>query len=263
MHERLREIIFEADTPAGKAFDVGLLLCIIFSVLAVLLDSVAEYHLRYGAIFRAVEWAFTILFTLEYLLRLVTIGRPLRYAFSFFGLVDLLAILPTYLSLFIAGTHSLAVIRALRLLRIFRILKLVPFLIEAEVLRAALWASARKIVVFLGVMSILVLILGSLMYLIEGEESGFTSIPKSIYWAIVTLTTVGYGDIAPKTVFGQVIASVAMITGYAMIAVPTGIVTAQLAGLRRTTTTTRVCGECATEGHDIDAKYCKCCGAGL
>jgi voltage-gated potassium channel len=260
---KLREIIFEADTPAGKAFNIGLLICIALSVLTVMLESVSAFSQKYGDALRIAEWFFTGLFTIEYALRLLTFGHRRGYAVSFFGVVDLLAILPTYLSLFVGGTQSLVVIRSLRLLRIFRVLKLVQFLGEARMLQAALKASSRKIIVFLGAVLTLVLIVGSFMYLIEGAENGFDSIPHSIYWAIVTLTTVGYGDIAPHTVLGRILASLVMITGYGIIAVPTGIVTSELASLWRQTASTRMCGECAEEGHDLDAHFCKHCGAKL
>jgi voltage-gated potassium channel len=259
----LHEIIFEADTPEGKAFDLGLLVAIVISVGAVLLESVAEIRAQYGSQLRTLEWFLTILFTLEYLLRLATIGRPLRYARSFYGIIDLLAILPTYLSLFIAGSQSLLVIRALRLMRIFRVLKLAHFVGEASMLRAAIYASTRKIIVFLTFILTLMLIVGSLMYLVEGGNSGFTSIPQSIYWAVVTMTTVGYGDIAPATVLGKILASVVMILGYGIIAVPTGIVTVELAHSRRKTVTTQNCPECATEIHDPEANFCRICGSKL
>lgn len=260
---RLHEVIFEADTPAGRAFDLALLLAIALSVGAVLLESVASIRLRHGPALRAAEWSFTMLFTIEYVLRLACVRRPLRYARSFFGLVDLLAILPTYLSLVIAGSQSLLVIRALRLLRVFRVLKLAHFVGEARMLRAALRASSRKITVFLGTVLTLVLIVGALMYLIEGEASGFTSIPQAIYWAIVTMTTVGYGDIAPQTLAGKLLASAVMILGYGIIAVPTGIVTVEMAGLRKQRVSTQACRVCAAEGHDADARHCKYCGAAL
>jgi len=260
---RLHEIIFEADTPEGKAFDVTLLVCIVASVLTVLFESVAEIRARHGELLRGLEWAFTALFTVEYVLRLLCVGRPLRYATSFFGVVDLLAIVPTYLSVVIAGAQSLIVIRALRLLRIFRVLKLAHFVGEAQMLRAAIHASLRKITVFLGTVLTIVLIVGSLMYLIEGEASGFGSIPRGMYWAIVTLTTVGYGDIAPQTLAGRMLASIVMILGYGIIAVPTGIVTVELAHARRGTVSTQACPLCAAEGHDADARFCKHCGAAL
>ncbi|UCC72141.1 MAG: ion transporter [Gemmatimonadota bacterium] len=261
--EKLHEIIFEAETPGGKAFDVALLLAIILSVVAVLLESVAGVRARHGAELRAIEWFFTILFTVEYVLRLICVGKSMRYALSFFGIVDFLAIVPTYLSVLLPGAQSLIVIRALRLLRVFRVMKLVHFVGEARLLRAALRASTRKIIIFLGTVLTLVLIIGALMYLIEGEEHGFTNIPESIYWTIVTMTTVGYGDIAPGTVLGRILASAVMIIGYAIIAVPTGIVTVELASTRKRPISTRVCQACAAEGHDGDAGFCKYCGCRL
>jgi len=260
---QLHEIIFEADTPGGKAFDIALLICIALSITAVLLESVVDIRIRYGTLLRLFEWIITLLFTIEYILRLIAVERPWRYALSFFGLVDFLAIVPSYLSLIVAGTQSLIVIRALRLLRAFRVLKLAHFIGEAKMLRAAIRASARKIIVFLGTVSTLVLIIGALMYLIEGDENGFTSIPQSIYWAIVTMTTVGYGDIAPITVPGKILASLVMITGYGIIAVPTGIVTVELADARKRAVSTQACPSCGAEGHDVDAKFCKFCGASL
>lgn len=260
---RLYEIIFEAESPGGKAFDIALLLAILLSVTAVLFESVAGIRSRYGVELRALEWFFTVLFTLEYVLRLACVGRPMRYALSFFGMVDFLAIIPTYLSVLLPGAQSLIVIRAFRLLRVFRVMKLVHFVGEARMLRAALRASSRKIVVFLGTVLTLVLIIGSLMYLIEGERHGFTNIPQSIYWTIVTMTTVGYGDIAPATVLGRVLASVVMIIGYGIIAVPTGIVTVEMASIRKRPISTRACAQCTAEGHDPDAVHCKFCGARL
>ena len=220
-------------------------------------------RLAYGEELRAAEWFFTLLFTVEYGLRLVAVRRPLAYAVSFFGLVDLLSILPTYLSLVLPGAQALLVIRALRLLRIFRILKLAHFVGEARVLKLALRASARKITVFIGTVLVLVLIIGSLMYLVEGEKNGFTSIPMSIYWSIVTLTTVGYGDLAPQTVLGRVLASLVMIMGYGIIAVPTGIVTVELSRARHPAVSGQACPHCGAEGHDHDAAYCKYCGSHL
>jgi len=259
---RLHEIIFEADTPGGKAFDLALLLSILLSVEAVILESVEGIRLRHGTLLRATEWFFTILFTVEYILRLICIGRPARYAVSFFGIVDLLALIPTYLSLVIAGSQSLIVIRALRLMRVFRVLKLAHFVGEARMLRTAVHASVRKITVFLLFVLTIMLIVGSVMYLVEGEKSGFDSIPQGIYWAIVTMTTVGYGDIAPVTWTGKLLASVVMILGYGIIAVPTGIVTVELAGVRGRVTT-QSCPHCASEGHDPDARFCKLCGDDL
>ncbi len=261
---RLHEIIFESDTPAGRTFDSILLVAILLSVLTVVLDSVAEFRSDFGATLTFLEWFFTILFTLEFAARIITIGKPLRYIFSFFGLVDICSILPTYLSLLYPGYQFLIVIRALRLLRIFRIFKLSRYLGEAEVLLAALRASRYKVTVFLGTVGTLVIIMGTMMYLVEGEENGFTSIPRSIYWAIVTLTTVGYGDLAPKTVPGQALASIIMIMGYGIIAVPTGIVTAELAGMRQSRGfTSESCPQCSRQGHDPDASHCKYCGGKL
>lgn len=260
---KLHEVIFEADTKAGKAFDVMLISFILVSVAVVMLESVSAVREQYGDYLHAIEWGFTILFTIEYVLRLLCVGRPDKFAVSFFGLVDLLAILPTYLSLLIPGTHYLLVIRTLRVLRVFRIFKLVTYLREADRLLRALRASRRKIAVFLYTVLTVVIVVGSLMYFIEGETSGFTSIPRSIYWTIVTLTTVGYGDIAPVTVIGQMLAAVVMILGYGIIAVPTGIVTAELVYGHREQVSTQACVECAAEGHDADAVFCKYCGARL
>ena len=255
---KLHEVIFEADTPAGKTFDVLLLLFIVLSVIAVLLDSVASIHNKYGDILLMAEWIFTILFTLEYILRIISANRPSVYIFSFYGIIDLLAILPTYLSLVLAGSQYLLVIRILRLLRVFRVLKLARYVGASRVLAVALRNSRHKIIVFLEVVLTLVVIMGSLMYLIEGEAHGFSSIPRSIYWAIVTLTTVGYGDIAPETVAGQFLASIIMIIGYAIIAVPTGIISMEMAKVAHTNT--QVCKNCHCSEHDDDAKYCKTCG---
>lgn len=263
--DRLYEIIFEADTPVGKWFDLVLIVVILLSVLTVMLDSVASIQARYGRWLYALEWLFTILFTVEYILRLLCVRNIRRYATSFFGIVDLLAILPTYLNLVVFGTRYLLVVRLFRVLRIFRILKLGQYTKEAGVLRAALYASQRKIVVFLCFVLTLVVIIGSLMYLIEGPaNSGFTSIPQSVYWAIVTLTTVGYGDISPQTPLGQFLASIVMILGYSIIAVPTGIVTVEWSqATMRKQTPARACPTCGAPGHDADARYCKFCGADL
>lgn len=262
--DKLHEVIFEAETPAGKAFDAVLVACIILSVIAVILESVDSIEDLLGDVLYGIEWFFTILFTIEYVLRLISIRRPRRYATSFFGIVDLLAIVPTYLSVFIPGSQSLLTIRMLRLLRVFRVFKLSAYLSEAYIITDALKASRRKIIVFLSAVLTIVVIMGSLVYVIEGEENGFVNIPTSIYWAIVTLTTVGYGDIAPQTAFGQVVASVVMIMGYAIIAVPTGIVTVEIArSVQRRGSSTRSCTECGAEGHDMDAAHCKCCGASL
>jgi len=263
LRARLHEIIFEADTPAGKLFDVLLIISIILSVVMVMLDSVASIQAAYGRLLYMGEWFFTILFTIEYCLRLSSVGRPTAYASSFFGVIDLLAVLPTYLSIFFPGTQYFLVIRILRVLRIFRVLKLVQYLSEARMLSRALRASRRKITVFIFVVLTLVVIFGSLMYLIEDAENGFTSIPQSIYWTIVTLTTVGYGDISPQTALGQTIASIIMIIGYAIIAVPTGIVTAELSQFYKKSISTQACPECSAEGHDKDAEFCKFCGSQL
>jgi len=259
----LHEVIFEADTPAGKGFDVLLIVSILVSVAAVMLDSMGGVRLRYGRPLYVIEWFFTFLFTIEYILRLLCVGRPGRYAVSFYGVVDLLAIIPTYLSLVLPGSQYLLVIRILRILRIFRVLKLVPYLGEARLLMRALRASGRKIAVFLFTVLTLVVIFGSLMYVIESKTPGFTSIPRSIYWTIVTLTTVGYGDISPQTPLGQALASIIMILGYGIIAVPTGIVTVEMTGAFSHRVSTQACPECGAEGHDSDARHCKYCGAGL
>lgn len=260
--EKIREIIFEAETPAGKIFDIGLIICILLSILLVMLESVKSVRNEYGSAIIYAEWTFTIIFSIEYIFRIITVGRPFKYATSFFGVIDLISIMPTYLNYFFPGTHYLIVFRFLRVLRIFRVLKLVQFVGEAEILKRALVSSRRKITVFFAAVLVLVTILGSIMYLIEGEENGFTSIPRGIYWAIVTLTTVGYGDIAPKTSLGQGLASFVMILGYAIIAVPTGIVSAELTHNYRTVST-RACPECSEEGHDSDATHCKYCGADI
>ena len=257
---KLHEIIFEADTPAGKAFDVALLWAIVVSVTLVTLESVASIRARYGDWLLVAEWGFTLLFTIEFVLRLLSVRRPLRYVFSFFGLVDLLAIVPTYASVVLPGTQSLLVVRAFRLVRIFRIFKLGTHLTEAETLYLALRASRPKISVFLTVIAATVLTMGALMYVVEGEANGFTSIPTGIYWAVVTMTTVGYGDVTPRTVLGQTLSSLLMILGYGVIAVPTGIVTTELVRSARAAPTTRACKECSREGHDADAIHCKYCG---
>ena len=228
MKNKLYHIIFESDTPSGKAFDIALLIAILLSILVVTLESVQWIMVEYNTAIKAAEWFFTIIFTIEYILRIYCAPRRRQYITSFYGLIDFVSILPTYLSLFVAGTQYAMVIRSLRLLRVFRVLKLTHFLGEAEVLRKAMQESAAKIIVFIGVVVTLVFIVGALMYLIEGPENGFTSIPTSIYWAVVTLTTVGYGDIAPQTVAGQTLATIVMIMGYGIIAVPTGIVSVEM-----------------------------------
>lgn len=258
--QKLYEIIFEAETVEGKIFDVLLLVLILASVLVVSLESISELNRQYLPLFRILEWSFTIIFTIEYFLRIYSTPKPLKYIFSFFGLVDLLSIIPTYLSLLVIGSQYLLVVRVLRLLRIARIFKLTRFINEGQVLSRALRASVTKILVFLGVVLTVVVIVGSLMYIIEGAASGFSSIPISIYWTIVTLTTVGYGDIAPVTPLGQVLASFIMVMGYGIIAVPTGIVSVEMARSDRETAATRTCPNCHQEGHQIGAKYCYNCG---
>lgn len=259
--KKLGDIIFEAETPMGKAFDVILLWLILLSILAVMLESVNSIKMSYGELLRGLEWFFTALFTLEYFIRIYIARKRWHYIISFFGLIDLLAVLPSYLSIFITGSQYLLVIRSLRLLRVFRVLKLARYLGEADVLMRALKSSRIKITVFLGVVMTLVLIIGSLMYLVEGEANGFDSIPRSIYWAIVTLTTVGYGDISPQTPLGQVFASLVMILGYGIIAVPTGIVTVELSNVNNKEKNFVKCINCHPNNHDDDALFCKYCAA--
>lgn len=260
---RLHEIIFEADTPAGRHFDAGLLTAIVASVAVVLLDSVESVHARHERALFALEWIFTVLFTVEYALRLYAVRSPLRYATSFFGIVDLLAVIPTYLSLVLPGAQSLLVIRALRMLRVFRVFKLSAWLDESQELWNAIRRSRRKVLVFLFVVSTIVVIVGAAMYLIEGPRNGFANIPISIYWAIVTLTTVGYGDISPQTPLGRLLATIVMLTGYGIIAVPTGIVTAEMTRAVRGPVSTQACPACAAEGHEHDAAFCRKCGSKL
>ena len=264
----LYQTIFEAETPAGKVFDEVLLIAIVISVLAVILESDPVLRVRYDKPFDVLEWTFTLIFTLEYLLRLLCVGHPLRYARSFFGVVDLLSIVPSFLGLLVSGGHVFLVVRGLRLMRIFRVLKLGEYLEESELLWNALSAARRKISVFLLAMLILVVVIGAVLYTIEGPERGFRSIPVGIYWAIVTITTVGYGDVAPVTPLGRFIASAVMLLGYSIIAVPTGIITAEIgaAAERRRVglpETTLVCRSCHREGHDVDAHFCKYCGGDL
>jgi voltage-gated potassium channel len=258
--QQLHEIIFGTETKAGKTFDVLLIISILVSVVIVMLDSVNSISTAYGELLYRLEWFFTILFTVEYLLRLVCVGQPLRYAASFFGVIDLLAILPTYLSLILPGSQFLLVIRILRVLRIFRVLKLAKYIGEANLLLRALRASSRKITIFLFTIFTLVIVFGALIYLIEGEENGFTSIPRSIYWAIVTMTTVGYGDISPKTNLGQALAAMVMIIGYSIIAVPTGIVTAEITYQYKKNINNLTCPGCGASDLDDTANYCQHCG---
>jgi voltage-gated potassium channel len=262
--QRIHTVVYESHTAAGKTFDISLLILIVSSIIVVMLDSVAAYNQAYGQLFDMLEWIFTILFTIEYILRLVCIRRPLLYAISFLGIIDLLSIIPGYLSIMYAGVESLLVLRSLRLLRIFRIFKLSHFLLEMHFLGGALRASLKKISIFMMVVIMIVIITGSIMYLIEGGRNGFTNIPTSIYWAIVTTTTVGYGDISPVTAFGKFFASLMMLLGYAIIAVPTGIITTEMAlSASKGHQHKDVCPNCGKEGHDRDARYCKYCGSGL
>ena len=265
--DRVHEIVFEADTPTGKWFDIGLLVLIVLSVIVVMLESSADWYEAYGPVFDILEWVFTILFTIEYVMRLWVTIRPWKYALSFYGIIDLIAILPSYLSYFLVGSQYFVIIRIFRLLRVFRIFKLGKFLTEGDQLRRALIASRNKIMVFLFTVTLLVILIGSVMYLIEGgSNQGFSSIPRSVYWAIVTLTTVGYGDITPQTSVGQFLSAVVMILGYAIIAVPTGIVTNEMItnGTGKSKfTNTQVCRYCTREGHADDALYCKYCGGRL
>lgn len=260
-------IIFEADTRAGRRFDQILIGIILLSIGVVMADSVESVSRLHGRTLAVLEWGFTLLFTLEYLARLLCVRHPLRYATSFFGIIDLVAVLPTYLALFVPELHALIDVRVLRLLRVFRIFKLAAYVTEYQSLAQALAASRRKILVFLSGVLMLVLIMGTVMYVVEGRANGFTSIPTSVYWAISTVTTVGFGDITPKTDLGRLIASFMMLLGWGILAVPTGIVTAEMASQRRLQTlrapTTRSCHECLTEGHAHDATFCLHCGARL
>jgi voltage-gated potassium channel len=262
--EHWYEVIFEADTRAGKTFDVLLLIAIFLSVLTVILESVDSIRAQSGRLLFALEWIFTLLFTVEYAARIACARRRLRYILSPYGIIDLLAIAPTYFMVIYPGAQTLAVLRALRLLRVFRVLKLAHMLSEASALRRAIWASRAKIAVFLAFVLISVVLIGATMHVIEGPEHGFTSIPESMYWAIVTMTTVGYGDVAPQSPVGKALAAAIMILGYSLIIIPTGIVTAELAhsgGVKPVTT--QVCPECMAEGHDTDATHCKYCGGRL
>ncbi|MGE4371101.1 MAG: ion transporter [Burkholderiaceae bacterium] len=263
---RLYTIIFEADTVAGRRFDQFLIVLILLSLVVIMVDSVEPISRQYGVWFSGLEWAFTLLFTVEYVARLLCVRRPLRYATSFFGVIDLLAILPTYAAFFFPELAFLIGVRSLRLLRIFRVFKLTLFVNEYVMLGRALRASARKIMVFLSVVLLVVLVLGTVMYVVEGPANGFDNIPLSVYWAITTLATVGFGDIVPHTGLGRFIASIMMLLGWGVLAVPTGIVTMEMTLAQRAMgrlVTTRTCHECLTEGHEVDAKYCKQCGAAL
>ncbi len=262
--ERLYVIIFKSDTPAGRLFDEWLLAVIIASLAVVMLDSMEEEHTQYTMWLVGLEWVFTAIFAVEYLLRLYCSPKPLRYAFSFYGLIDLLAVLPAFLALIFASAQYLMVIRVIRVLRVFRILKLTQYLSQANYLLTALRGSQQKITVFFLCILILVTVFGALMYVVEGPANGFSSIPKSIYWAIVTLTTVGFGDITPKTPLGQAIASVVMIAGYSIIAVPTGIFTAEMAtAMRQGQGSKKDCRNCAKNNHETEAAFCSRCGEAL
>jgi len=262
--ENLNTLIFGVETRAGKLFDIILIISISISVLVVMLSSVEAFYNQYTALLFYIEWAFTLLFTLEYIFRLIAVRQPKLYVRSFFGVIDLLSILPSYLGLLLPGVKYLLIIRILRLLRIFRIFKLAEYIEEAEVLMAAMRSSWHKILVFLYVVLTLAIIFGSLLYVVEGSAAGFTSIPKSVYWAIVTLTTVGYGDIAPQTPLGQIIASSIMIMGYGILAVPTGIYSAELIKHYQTDKlVNHACPNCGQIGHDQDADFCKYCGNSL
>ncbi len=259
LKHRLHEIIYEADTRGGKLFDVILLIAILASILFVMLESVQSIDEKYGSFLDVAEWVITILFSLEYMLRIVTVKKPWKYIFSFYGIIDLLSTIPKYISLILIDSHNLAVLRALRLLRIFRILKVTRYIGASNRLLLALRSSRAKIAVFLLFVLILCIILGTIMYMIEGSENGFTSIPRSVYWAIVTLTTVGYGDIAPVTALGQLIASAIMILGYAIIAIPTGIVGSEMMNAK-IHTNTQSCPNCMRDSHQDGAIFCYHCG---
>lgn len=259
----LNEVIFGAETIAGKTFDVVLIVMILASVIAVAAESVDSIYKVWGEELYWLEWGFTLIFTVEYLLRIASVKKPSRYIFSFYGLVDLLSILPTYLSLLVTGANTLLVIRILRVLRVFRILKLVEYIGEANLLVEAMQHSYRKILIFLYAVLTMTVIFGTIMYLVEGDEHGFTSIPRSVYWAIVTLTTVGYGDITPHTPLGQLISAMVMISGYAIIAVPTGIYAAEIGEMMRVQKESVACVGCGKSGHEQDAVFCRKCGEKL
>jgi voltage-gated potassium channel len=264
LRERLYRVIFEAETRAGRLFDLCLVAAIVLSVIVVVLTSVAPVAARHGQLLTALEWFFTILFSVEYAARLYCVKHPRRYAGSFFGVIDLLAIVPTYIGLVFPGAHVLIDVRILRLLRMFRILKLTSYVHEYGLLGRALMASRRKILIFLSVVMMVVFLLGTVMYAVEGPEHGFTSIPTAVYWAISTVTTVGFGDLTPKTDLGRAIASLMMLLGWGILAVPTGIISSEMTAQRNAgVPTTRTCAECLTEGHEANADFCKHCGAPL
>jgi voltage-gated potassium channel len=261
--EKIYRVIFGTDTVAGQRFDIGLIYLIVLSVLAIVFDSIETVHNQFGGWLFRLEWLFTLLFSVEYALRIYSSPKRLSYIFSFYGLVDLLAIVPTYLAIFLPGANYWLVLRLLRVLRIFRVLKLVRYLSEANVLLRSMYAARRKILVFFTVVFILSVLFGSLMFFVEGPDNGFTSIPRSIYWTIVTITTVGYGDITPQTTMGQVIATLAMLTGYSIIAIPTGIFTAEIAREINAESSHKRCNVCERTGHHPDAEYCFHCGVQL
>ncbi|WP_120511910.1 ion transporter [Photobacterium salinisoli] len=263
LKERLYITIFGTHTPAGKAFDITLILTILASIIVLMLVSISPISQEWGQVFYLMEWGFTLIFTLEYLLRLYCSPKPAAYARSFYGIVDLLAILPTYLVFFFPAAHYLMVIRLLRVMRIFRVLKLVRYLQDSNLLLRSLLQSSRKIFIFFTTVAILVTVFGSLMFVIEGPEHGFTSIPYSIYWAIVTLTTVGYGDLVPQTDLGKTLASFTMLLGYSIIAIPTGIITAEIGHQSQLHRTLVKCMNCSRSGHEPDAVFCKHCGSEL
>lgn len=260
---RVFDLLFGSDTPAARRFDLALMGAIVLSVIVTMLDSVGSVHARWGPVLRALEWAFTLAFGVEYVLRLLVLSRPLRYARSFFGVVDLVAVLPSLVSLVLTGTEQLIGIRALRILRVFRVLKLVRYVGAAEQMQVALLRSRRKIFVFIVTMLVLITVFGSIMYLVEGPEHGFTSIPRAIYWATVTMATVGFGDLTPATGLGQLITTVMILIGYGIIAVPTGIYAAELSQSITAARLGRLCRACGTHGHPPTARYCHACGAGL
>ncbi|WP_274474425.1 ion transporter [Mangrovimonas aestuarii] len=268
---KLHEIIYEADTPAGKLFDLVLMIVIVASIVFVMLESIKPFDAKYHKYLNIAEWIVTILFSIEYIARIITVKKPVKYMLSFYGIIDFLSTIPKYLSLIFAGTHALVALRALRLLRVFRILKLARFLGASDNLVKALRASRAKISVFLFAVLILSIILGTIMYMVEGDASGFTSIPRSVYWCIVTLTTVGFGDIAPQTPLGQFIASLVMILGYGIIAVPTGIVSAEYSQQKKPDGSaasalplnTQSCPNCSATNHTDNAKFCDQCGHSL
>lgn len=263
LKKKLREVIFGTETPAGRRFDLALIACIVLSVALVYLDTVAEIHQTYGKWIYLLEWVFTLIFTVEYGLRLYCSTNPLRYSLSFYGIVDLLSILPSYLALFFPGANMTLVIRVLRLFRIFRVLKLLRYLSEGNMLLRAMMESSRKVFIFFFSVSLIIMVLGAVMYVIEGPENGFTSIPKSVYWTIVTITTVGYGDITPHTSLGQAIAALTMLLGYSIIAIPTGILTAEIGQEINRSRDLRRCANCLKKGHEPAAHYCDNCGSEL